>query len=176
MSTTDTAKQIRSDLKSQLGLNSRQVSVKKTPGGAVRVKILVPTVSIDAVKKIACRYERVSHCEATGEILSGGNTFVFVLYAEEVIKHVAAVVRAMYEGAGSFRGISMYRSGTGDDDLDWFSAHGPGVSVRCWGLDFMCRQVAERLLSGAGACVKHTDCAEHEAIGIACAEASRAAA
>lgn len=173
MSTTDTAKQIRADLKSKLGLNSRQVSVRKSSGGgAVYVTILTTAASLDEVEKIARAYESVRYCEYSGEILCGGNTFVRVEYDDAAIAPMVAEVRAAFEARGSIRGIEMWHTG----DSEYYGASGIGVNVRCWGLDFMCRQVAERLLSGAGACVKHADCAEHVELGIACAEASKAVA
>lgn len=171
MSTTDTAKQIRADLKSKLGINSRQVSVRKD-SCSVHVTILVSSVSIDAVMEIAHSYEKIDRDYMTGEILCGGNTFVRVEYDDAAIAPMVAEVRAAFEARGSIRGIEMWHTG----DSEYYGASGIGVNVRCWGLDFMCRQVAERLLSGAGACVRHADCAEHVELGIACAEASKAVA
>ena len=90
MTTSETAKAIREELKNQLGLNRKSVSVRKNRGSAVYVEILDPEVCIEKVEEIANNYESYQRCEATQEILQGGNTFVFVRYSSEAQKIVDA--------------------------------------------------------------------------------------
>jgi hypothetical protein len=74
------AKEIRVELKNKLGYNSRQVSVR-TDGCAIRVNVKDKSIDLKPIKEIARKYEDISRCEYTHEILSGGNTFVFVNYS-----------------------------------------------------------------------------------------------
>lgn len=71
------AKAIRQALKSKLKLTSKDVSVR-TSHGSFRLNILTAEVDAAKVKAIAARFESIRYCEATGYMLSGGNTFVFV--------------------------------------------------------------------------------------------------
>jgi len=73
--------QIRQDIKSELGYNSRQVSVRENPGGlstSITVRLKEPNLDFDQIEQIAERHVKVDRCERTQEILGGGNTFVFV--------------------------------------------------------------------------------------------------
>ena len=72
------AKAIRQALKSELSITSKEVSVRTQRGGSYRLNILTAKVDAAKVKEIASRFESVRYCEATGYMLSGGNTFVFV--------------------------------------------------------------------------------------------------
>jgi len=58
-------------------LGHRDLSVKYGGSYRVAVKKVVP---LSQVKAVAEQYESYSRCEHSGEILSGGNTFVFVEY------------------------------------------------------------------------------------------------
>lgn len=77
-------KEIRMRLKKELNLSNRQVSVKKD-NSSIIVTVKIP-VDIRPIEKIAKAYKRVDICERSGEILCGGNTFVFVKYSREMIK------------------------------------------------------------------------------------------
>ena len=80
--TTERAKNIRQELK-QLGYNNKKVSVR-CDGGSINVilKFIPNTEQVKEVKKVAEKFEKIHYDEATGEILSGGNTFVFVEYPQ----------------------------------------------------------------------------------------------
>ena len=82
-----TTKEIRDRIKAELGLNSRQVSVRGgrcTYSYAIRVTIKVP-VAKSQIEAIAKSAESIARCEYSGEILSGGNTYVTVEYGEGVL-------------------------------------------------------------------------------------------
>ena len=70
---------VRSALKSA-GFAPRMTSVRTSYGGfSSSVDITVkPGVDIEAVRMIANKFKEVSRCEVTGEVLLGGNTYVFV--------------------------------------------------------------------------------------------------
>ena len=73
------AKIIRAELKQKLGLTVKDVSVKSDLY-SVWVRIKNKDVNINEVKNIAKKYESFDRCERTGEILQGGNSYVFVEY------------------------------------------------------------------------------------------------
>ena len=76
-SDADYAAEIRSSLKKLLGYTNRQVSVVARDC-AIWVKAKVAGLDLQKVYDIAMKYQYVDRCEFTGEILCGGNTFVFV--------------------------------------------------------------------------------------------------
>jgi hypothetical protein len=89
MTITEAAKTIRADLKAA-GIPARSVSVSST-GGAINVVIKAADVDFSLVERIATRQSQVSRDE-DGEILAGGNRFVFVRFDDRVISDVAAGV------------------------------------------------------------------------------------
>lgn len=79
---TDVAKVIRDLLKKELNLTSRDVSVKASSGGtssSVRVSIKSEKALVlkSKIENIAKSKESVDRDDSTGEILAGGNTFIF---------------------------------------------------------------------------------------------------
>ncbi|SUM43895.1 Uncharacterised protein [Staphylococcus intermedius NCTC 11048] len=54
------------------------MSVTKHGENAVLVKVKDKEINKEEIKEFAKHYESVHQDEVTGEILSGGNTFVFV--------------------------------------------------------------------------------------------------
>lgn len=101
-STTDHAADIRQTLKARYGWTSRDVSVRAesySMGSSIHVRIKNPAVAIEPVRAIAMQSEDISRDERTGEILSGGNRFVYVSYTADALTalaapHVDAVRRA----------------------------------------------------------------------------------
>ena len=77
MSDSASAAAIRYSLKKVLGYSNRQVSVK-VRDYAIWVKAKVAGLDMQKVYDIAIKFKSVERCEFTGEILSGGNTYVFV--------------------------------------------------------------------------------------------------
>lgn len=74
---------IRKALKEH-GYNNRKVSVRYD-GYAIWLTIKNLAIDIKEVEQFAQGYESYERDEFTGEILSGGNTFVFVDYAYGLI-------------------------------------------------------------------------------------------
>ena len=80
-------KVIRQELKKELGYNSRQVSIKSKPGGysySFIFTIRDKNVNYDKVNEFAHKYKSVSRCEYSGEILSGGNTYITVTFSDKL--------------------------------------------------------------------------------------------
>jgi hypothetical protein len=88
---TEKAKAIRSEIKTKFGLSSRQVSVK-TDGATYDESIHVVAKTIDAMKhyydieKLIHKYESIDRDQYSGEILLGGNTYVFMGYDRDALK------------------------------------------------------------------------------------------
>jgi len=73
---------IRAALKKELGLSSRDVSVKSNYGGYsssvnVSIKTTKALASMSKIKEIGSSKESYERDERSGEILMGGNTFIF---------------------------------------------------------------------------------------------------
>jgi len=75
---------IRKEIKA-MGYNSRTVSVR-SDSNSINV-VLKKLIAIKPIKKICNKYKSIERCERTGEILSGGNTFVFVEYDYDMLKN-----------------------------------------------------------------------------------------
>lgn len=69
---------IRKELKEH-GYNNRRVGVSYD-GYAIRLNIKELAIDKKEIENIAMKYENYSRDERTGEILSGGDTFVIVDY------------------------------------------------------------------------------------------------
>lgn len=83
--TTEEAREIRAAYKRR-GWSSRMISVRTdyfSMGSAIHVTIKSPGIDESEAERIAKGAERISRCEITGEILSGGNTYVSVNHSEE---------------------------------------------------------------------------------------------
>lgn len=90
-SATDRAAQIRAALKAK-GWSSRDVSVRAeyySMGSSIYVVIKNPDVPLIPVEDAANQHERIDR-DQWGEILSGGNRFVFVRYSLEASELLAA--------------------------------------------------------------------------------------
>ena len=86
ISATDAAKIIRETLK-RLGWSNRAVSVRAdyfSMGSAIRVEVKRADVPLNIVRAIARSFERISRCEYSGEILSGGNMYISCRYNRTV--------------------------------------------------------------------------------------------
>lgn len=89
MTTTKTpAATIRTELRAELGVTARQVSVC-SDHGSLSLVIKAPGIKLKAVEEIANRQQRVRRCEITGDILQGGNTFVSVTFDWKLLEDAA---------------------------------------------------------------------------------------
>jgi len=79
------AKEIRKVLK-DAGFNSRRVSVRHehySMGSSLHVTIRDASIEKQEIEKLVRSFERIDRCSYTGEILSGGNTFMYIRYSAE---------------------------------------------------------------------------------------------
>lgn len=122
MTVKEKAAAIRKELKKQLGVTSKQVSVRSRNSGydeAIDVTIKDLKVNKMKVEAIANRYEYIRRCEYSGEILSGGNTYVFVrldydaLYAakEKLLETAKKIINDNKDLLGTNEGKTMAENG-----------------------------------------------------------------
>ncbi|MEY8256397.1 hypothetical protein AAK706_01540 [Erysipelotrichaceae bacterium 66-17] len=94
-------KEITAELK-EAGYNSRKVSVSvKDAGWSTKVDITIkdPTVNAHEIEAIVNKRESIDRDERTGEILAGGNTYVFVSYKYGLFDQLASDYLAEAENA-----------------------------------------------------------------------------
>ena len=77
MNTVERAKEIRKELKIKFPGVKFSVRTKKYSGGSSISISWVDFPTVEAVEEITSKYESVRYDEYTGEVLCGGNTFVF---------------------------------------------------------------------------------------------------
>lgn len=104
--------QLKKEIRSKMPeLNHRDISIKYDGSYRIKIKKFVP---LSKVKKVAEVYESYRTCQATGEILSGGNTFVFVDYSYKNIEVPEEIIQEIKEILLSYLGDSWkcgdYRS------------------------------------------------------------------
>lgn len=82
------------------GYNTKNIRVRierYSGGSSVNVELHTYEYSAEAIKSlVSSQFEKIHRCEASGEILSGGNCFVFVTYKwdMDVSQHVPFVQNA----------------------------------------------------------------------------------
>jgi len=78
----ETPKQVAQSLRNQfknLGYSSKQISVT-SDYNSINIRVKDQSIDAELIEKMGQQFERIRRCEATGEILSGGNFFVFTAY------------------------------------------------------------------------------------------------
>ena len=76
MNTVERAREIRKELKIKFPGVKFSVRTKKYSGGSSISVSWTDFPTVEAVEEITNKYESISRCEYTGEILSGGNTYI----------------------------------------------------------------------------------------------------
>ena len=87
MTTKEKAKQIRTELKKA----NIKASVRMDNGcysSAINVN-LANLYDMKQAQAICKKYEKYERCDKSGEILSGGNTFVFVMFENTTYPNIA---------------------------------------------------------------------------------------
>lgn len=160
MTTTEHAAEIRADLK-RAGMTSRDVSVRKesySMGSSIYVTAKNPRVRLDEVRAIAEPHERIRYCQATGEILGGGNMYMHVEYDREALAPLVAYVdrlcsaaETLLSGEVMILGLSIYPDADGSGDW-WIVGPGDDVGRRANGRGWAAESAVKRLCAeGRGA-------------------------
>lgn len=85
------AREIKAFLKEK-GIDTKNIRI--TSASAIEVKLLDPKLDYDQIEQLLKdEYESYQRDEATGEILSGGNTFVFIEYDYDLLKEIQEELR-----------------------------------------------------------------------------------
>lgn len=92
------AAEIRKQLKT-LGYSTRDVSVR-SDHNSLDITIRRNGLNVKAIRDIANSFENIRRCEASGEILSGGNTYVTVGFADDVWDAMTQLVKKLADDAG----------------------------------------------------------------------------
>ena len=99
----------------QAGFNTRRVSVR-AEHSTLRVTIRDASVSLTQVEAIAGPFESIRRCEATEEILLGGNCYVDTMYDPDLVRPLKAELAALLAAApfdayvpvrGAFRALKV---------------------------------------------------------------------
>ena len=92
------AAEIRSQLKT-LGYTSRDVSVR-SDHNSLDITIRRNGLKVKAIRDIANGAEKIDRCDFSGEILSGGNTYVFIRFSDDVRDSMTTLVKKLADDAG----------------------------------------------------------------------------
>lgn len=85
-----TSKEIKKSIVN-LGYKASEISVRQQNGGyneTFYIKLKSPYIDINKVNKVVAKYQSYEIDERTGEILAGGNTFIFVRYEDNIFNEV----------------------------------------------------------------------------------------
>ena len=98
----DEAAAIRQELKTKLGLSATDVSVKASYGGySSSVNITIKTMKALVLKKkiedISNKLENYDRDQATGEILMGGNTYIFINIGDSLESKLSDAIHSEFE-------------------------------------------------------------------------------
>lgn len=133
MFASEAAQELRAELKAR-GWSSRDVSVRVKPctySRAIDIVIKRVDISKKEVEGLAGKYESVRRCEASGEILSGGNTYVSVTYdwklKEKMVKGIMPACIEALKQANENRGYVYKVDGT-----DFTVAVGQTGRITAW--------------------------------------------
>jgi hypothetical protein len=160
MATTNTtpAQALRAALKAA-GFNARRVTVRQSYS-SLYVSLRDAGASLSEVEAIANKFSVVSRCEATGEILSGGNTFVNVAYTDEIVEPAKAAILVVLNPAphdewvtvlGDFRAVKVSRQ-RGATYPDEVRIEGPGFDFRnamACGVEWAAKRIAIAFLDAS---------------------------
>lgn len=120
--TETSSKSIKQAIK-DAGVDTKNISVRKSRGGysdAYYIDVKSPYIDIDKVKDATLGFQSYERDYATGEILAGGNTFVFQQYDYGVFDEVAKDYFGQAEQymKGSNDTVSKYGKGYGFEIQD----------------------------------------------------------
>jgi hypothetical protein len=114
---TEKTKEIREVLKKKFGLTNRDVSIRYDGSIRVTLKTVKALPYMKKIKEAAEKHESYQRDQATGVILRGGNTFVFVgldwKFRDKLVKQIEAeiskkITDVFMNGEGGGNTITVY--------------------------------------------------------------------
>jgi hypothetical protein len=125
--TVEDAKEIRTKLKKRFGLTRNDVSVKKDRNAIrVTVKSLKGLAYYHQIEKIAMEKEDYREDAITGEILSGGNQFVFVEIDNDLSDKITKKIEKKKDENGDIEIMNMYIIKKHENKYQLFPINGGG--------------------------------------------------
>lgn len=117
-----TIEKVRAAVKA-LNFNNRQISIRESGNSSTRIDVKIKDLSIDAkaVKRAVDEYEKIDRCHASYEILSGGNTFIFVQYDSSVIREAAK--NQLQRAEALIKANEDLKPGSGDRAIEEFGRY-----------------------------------------------------
>ena len=105
---------LRSEFKASFGFTTKDISIRKSGYSTVYVTVLSvgAFAHLAEIKEAAAKYESISYCQSSGEILAGGNTFVFV-NVDQLVK-VAVAAPYMNDAASLFASVAALQINQGE--------------------------------------------------------------
>jgi len=104
---SNAAQQIRNDIKAA-GYSLKAFSIRTRSTGSVTIAIKDAAIPADKIKGIARKHEVVRRCDGSGEILSGGNTFISIGYEAGVLSAAGnKLAQAIEQGERTFAGLHI---------------------------------------------------------------------
>ena len=128
------AAEIRSQLKT-LGYTSRDVSVR-SDHNSLDITIRRNGLKVKAIRDIANGAEKIDRCDFSGEILSGGNTYVFIRFSDDVRDSMTTLVKKLANDAGLQRkGWARFTVGEYEYEIcvEMGNTRGPSARAILWG-------------------------------------------
>ncbi len=133
------------------GIPARSVSVR-SDGNSVDVTIKDAAVGSDKIRAIAGQFEKIDRCPASGEILSGGNTYVSTKHDWQLVAVVEKYVAGMFaaeitaKGWGVWNGYQIAREDGGRWTAIKTGDTGSVLDSRCWDMAAAVSRVTQEAL------------------------------
>lgn len=114
------------------------------------IRVAVKSGDIKLAERIASKAEDISRCEATGEILCGVNTYVFVDWDREVLKAKTEEIRGEFmpqiESFAPNSGLNINGWTVARGNRDYYVASPSGESRTVWGTECALETIARMML------------------------------
>ena len=144
-----------------IGITNKQVSCR-SDYNSINCRIKDLSIDPEVVERIAYEYEKIDRCEYSGEILAGGNTYVFVTYdydterehskSEKFQQLKSKIKQKLDEVSGNrcadIYGAAAYYAQNGALVLSWEKANGSNEYEGMHNLESLTWSVYVKLANG----------------------------
>lgn len=154
------AQEVAAKLKA-IGITNKQVSCRGDYN-SIRCSVKDLSIDLEVVKSIAMEYQKIDRCQYSGDILSGGNTFVCVQYdhdterehskSEKFQQLKSKIKQKLDEVSGNrcadIYGAAAYYAQNGSLVLSWEKANGSNEYEGMHNLETLTWSVYVKLANG----------------------------
>lgn len=133
------------------GIPARSVIVR-SDNNSVNVTIKDAAIGSDKVRAIAGQFEKIDRCQVSGEILSGGNTYIFAKHDWELVAVVEKYVAGKFaaevatKGWGVWNGYQIAREDNGRWTAIKTGDEGRVLDSHCWDMAAAVSRVTQEAL------------------------------